>query len=555
VERSPADEAKASDVAVADLPTTSGAHWANRDHLRNTGEQAMFRRPPAASSFAEDEQPWDAFGSAGSAPGTSAPGGSAPGGGPASGGFGSAGPAAAGPASAGPASAGGSAQHATPDPMTDTGSRSRASFGMTDEPISGNWLGRDASPVSPAGPSASAPQFPAAQPEPIAVELPVRMAESPAHTGSHQWQPPQGREPLPPAHHQPAYEAGAGFFSGQHSSDPGHQGFDSGQHSFDSGQHSFDSGRQSYDSGYQGFDSGQQGFGSGQHGFGEPGHEIRAHRAPGGHQVAAGHHHQAAAPRRSKGLAVATVTLSALVLLGGVAAGITYFTGDDKGLGSVLQLGNDTPDPGAADTSTDDTVATAPIGNRTSATFELVAATRRATVKTQDLGGELYRITSAAESGTAPRPTIAGEKVQLLLETEGAGARGNVQILLSSKVTWSLRFTGGADEQLVDLTGGKLSAVDLSGASRRVNLTLPQPSGTVQVRIAGAIEDLSLTSPSGSPVRVRVDGGVKTVSAGTRTLRDLEPGSTLTPKDWKTANRYDVAAEARLSQLTVKTVS
>ena len=88
-----------------------------------------------------------------------------------------------------------------------------------------------------------------------------------------------------------------------------------------------------------------------------------------------------------------------------------------------------------------------------------------------------------------------------------------------------------------------------------MNLTLPRPAGTVQVRIAGAVEDLSLTSPSGSPVRVRVDGGVKTVSAGSRTLRDLEPGSTLTPKDWKTANRYDVAAESRLTQLTVKTLS
>ena len=54
----------ASDVAVADLPFSSGAHWANRDSLRNTGEQAMFRRPPAASSFPEEspEQPWDAFG-------------------------------------------------------------------------------------------------------------------------------------------------------------------------------------------------------------------------------------------------------------------------------------------------------------------------------------------------------------------------------------------------------------------------------------------------------------------------------------------------------------
>lgn len=419
----------------------------------------MFRRPPASNSFTEEErqQPWDAFGS------TPQP-----------------------------------AQHAAaeePAP-SDTGSRSRASFGMTDEPISGNWFGHDPSPISPAGPAAApshgypaSPQHQApTQPEPIAVELPVRMAES--NTGTHHWQTqmPIGRGS------QPAHEAGAGFFDEQ--------------------QH----------------------------------HEIRAHRADA---AAAGHHHQTA-PRRSKALAAATVTLTALVLLGGVGAGVAYFSGDDKSLGSVLQLGSDTSDKAEAP---DDSVATAPLGNRTSATFELVAATRRATVKTQDLGEELYRITSADDSGTAPRPTINAEKVQLLLEATGEGARGNVEILLSSKVTWALRFTGGADEQLVDLTGGKLSQVDLTGTSRRVSMTLPRPTGTVQVRIAGAIEDLSLSSPSGSPVRVRVDGGVKTVAAGTRTLRDLKPGSTLTPKDWKTANRYDVAAESRLTLLTVKTLS
>ncbi|GLY96751.1 hypothetical protein [Actinoplanes sp. NBRC 103695] len=464
MERSPADEATASDVVVADLPTSSGAHWANRDRLRSTGEQPMFRRPPASNSFTEEErqQPWDAFGSTPQTP-----------------------------------------QHAAaeePAP-SDTGSRSRASFGMTDEPISGNWFGHDPSPVSPAGPVAAPSHgYPAssqhqapdryqtpAQPEPIAVELPVRTAES--HTGTHHWQTqmPMGRG------EQPAQEAGAGFFDEQ--------------------QH----------------------------------HEIRAHRA----DAAAAHHHQTA-PRRSKALTAATVTLTALVLLGGVGAGVAYFSGDDKSLGSVLQLGNDTSDKAEAP---DDSVATAPLGNRTSAAFELVAGTQRATVKTQDLGNELYRISSADDSGTAPRPTVDAEKVRLLLEAKGEGARGNVEILLSSKVTWALRFTGGADEQLVDLTGGKLSQVDLTGSSRRVSMTLPRPTGTVQVRIAGAIEDLSLSSPSGSPVRVRVDGGVKTVAAGTRTLRDLEPGSTLTPKDWKTANRYDVAAESRLTLLTVKTLS
>jgi hypothetical protein len=51
---------------------------------------------------------------------------------------------------------------------------------------------------------------------------------------------------------------------------------------------------------------------------------------------------------------------------------------------------------------------------------------------------------------------------------------------------------------------------------------------------------------------VQVGGGAKTVTAGQRTLRDLRPGSTLTPKDWAVPDRYDVDAAARLTLLSVR---
>ena len=53
VERTVAD-----DVALAELPSASGAHWANRDNdatNRRPGGRAPFRRPPALNSFPEDD--------------------------------------------------------------------------------------------------------------------------------------------------------------------------------------------------------------------------------------------------------------------------------------------------------------------------------------------------------------------------------------------------------------------------------------------------------------------------------------------------------------------
>ena len=245
-------------------------------------------------------------------------------------------------------------------------------------------------------------------------------------------------------------------------------------------------------------------------------------------------------PRRSRGLVAATVALSAVVLLGGSIAGVAFFTGDKQDRSSAL---------GAAKVT--GKTATAPLDGRKTAAFELVAATTKMNVSTADLGQDLFKITAADDSGVVPSPAVSKTAVQLRLTPEGKGSSGQVNVVLSAKVRWSLRFTGGGDEQIVDLSGGQVAGIDVIGGSRRFELSLPKASGTVPVHVTGAIQDLSIQSPADSPVRVKVQGGAKTVAAGQVTLRDLKPGSTLTPKDWKVANRYDVDAAAWLTLLSV----
>jgi hypothetical protein len=471
VEPAPADDAAnvrgPSDVALADLPSTSGAHWAHRDETKHRPAGAPFRRPPAVNSFPEDggrgasQQPdgWDAFAPSDNSGGNEAvwetfgelpkvDGPEHPAGGP---------PELLVPASA-----------ALP---------SRTSFGVTDEPIGGP---RNA-PTSPAGPyggpgeAHAAASFPAAEPD---------------------------REPWDA-------NAASSIGSPDIASTP------------------------------------QSGVGDL---FGGEGREIRPHRAGrGDHGPSAGPHQApgGAAPHRSRAVTIATVALSTVVLLAGGLAGVVFFAGPDSDLTSVLRLG--------AGPAREDNVATAPLGGRTSASFEMAAATTKITVRTQDLGEDLYRITAADEAGTVPKPVVSDDRVQLQLSSEGERTSGTVEVLLSTKITWGLRFVGAADEQILDLTGGRVSSLDLAGGTRRVDLTLAQPTGTVPVRVTGAIDDLSVTSPSGNPVRVQVGGGAKTVTAGERTLRDVRPGSTLTPKDWATPNRYDIDAAARLTLLAVRT--
>jgi hypothetical protein len=278
-----------------------------------------------------------------------------------------------------------------------------------------------------------------------------------------------------------------------------------------------------------------------------PGREIRPHRAARRELPAAveqvSPRPQTAKPRRSRLVTVATIALSAVVLLGGAVAGVAFFAGSDQSLSSVLKLG-------ASETRS--RMATGPLGGREAATFELVAATTKVTVRTQDLGDDLYRITSAADSGTKPSPALTKDKLQLRLTPDGDATGGDVEVLLSSKVKWALRFVGGADEQIVNLAAGKISSIDVIGGSRRLELALPTPAGTIPIRLTGAVDELSVRSPADSPVRVQVRGGAKTVAAGERTLRDVKPGSTLTPTDWKAPNRYDVDAASRVTLLSVE---
>jgi hypothetical protein len=278
--------------------------------------------------------------------------------------------------------------------------------------------------------------------------------------------------------------------------------------------------------------------------IGGPGREIRPHRAVR-HPHTADQAHLPEAPRRSRVVTVAGLLLSTAVLLGATVAGVTYFSGSEKSLTSVLELG-------AA--KTDDRTATAAVDGRTAATFELSTAVTKVTMRSEDLGDDLYRISTAEDAGIIPKPVLAQDRVQLNLVPDGDGSTGAVEVVLSSKVMWDLRFAGATDEQHIDFTGGEVGGIDLVGGSRLTEIALPKPAGTVALKVTGAVDQLSLTSPAGNPVRVQMQGGAKTVTAGSRTLRDVKPGSTLTPKGWATNDRYDVTAQARVTLLSVETV-
>ncbi len=249
-------------------------------------------------------------------------------------------------------------------------------------------------------------------------------------------------------------------------------------------------------------------------------------------------------PRQSRGVTVGIVLLSVIVLVLGSIAGVAYFSGSDDDIDSVLQLG-------AGQTANGRTVS-APLDNRSTASFELLAGANTVHVTIGELGDDLYRISTPDDAGILPNPTIRNDAVTLQVTKDGDGTGGEIEVVLAAKVRWQLRFSGYAEKQVIDVSGGQVSGIEMVAGMKQAQLTLARPIGTVPLKINGAVDSLILKSPADNPIRIKVGGGAQTVIAGSRTLKNVAAGSTLTPKGWDTTNRYDVTAGARITSLTVE---
>src|SRR5689334_2304274 len=92
---------------------------------------------------------------------------------------------------------------------------------------------------------------------------------------------------------------------------------------------------------------------------------------------------------------------------------------------------------------------TAPRDGRTAETFELVSGTTSVTVRSADIGSDLLRATSPER---IPHLDRSGDVVRLRLD---GGDPSTVDIRLSDKVRWQVRFVAGATDEQVDLRSGR----------------------------------------------------------------------------------------------------
>ncbi|GLW28492.1 hypothetical protein [Actinoplanes regularis] len=185
------------------------------------------------------------------------------------------------------------------------------------------------------------------------------------------------------------------------------------------------------------------------------------------------------------------------------------------------------------------------------ASFDVLDSATLVQLTAADLGDDLFRVSTPANSGLTPSAEQTDGTVKLRLRSDGSGGNGTVTIQLSSAVRWTLRMDGGTAHSRLDLTGADLAAVDLNGGASRIDLALPEPHGLLPVRMSGGVDQFLVNLAGGTPVRVRVQSGAGQVTVGGATHQGIAPGRSFTANDWSGSTGIDLLAVAGLSTLTI----
>ncbi len=197
-------------------------------------------------------------------------------------------------------------------------------------------------------------------------------------------------------------------------------------------------------------------------------------------------------------------------------------------------------------------VAAVPFTGQHRGTVAVLTGAASVTVSAAVMPGQLLRAWTAQGSAVRPQLVVSAGTVQVFLEGTGQSGPAAVSIELSASVRWWLRFSGGSSQTVVHMGNGDVGGVDFTAGSSLIAMTLSRPAGTVDVTLAGGASQVTIGVPAGVPARLQLWGGASTATISGQTHIGLGGGTVLATPGWaRAANRYDVAAPAGVSEISV----
>jgi hypothetical protein len=160
----------------------------------------------------------------------------------------------------------------------------------------------------------------------------------------------------------------------------------------------------------------------------------------------------------------------------------------------------------------------------------------------------------AAFYGPKPRLTEADRVISIDYSRFNPLIWGRISadITLSPSVSWSIEIRDGVSHWDGDLRNIQLTSIEVRGGVNKAELRLPQPTGTVLIRVSGGASHLALHRPDGVAARVHIGGGASNLALDSQYLGAIGGPVRLETPDYAAASaRYDLEIGGGVSKSTI----
>jgi TetR/AcrR family transcriptional regulator, tetracycline repressor protein len=155
--------------------------------------------------------------------------------------------------------------------------------------------------------------------------------------------------------------------------------------------------------------------------------------------------------------------------------------------------------------------------------------------------------TSTGGGGAASVEMRPGSLV--LVKNRRGGDHGAVE--LSPNYTWYFKVHGGTWNTVLDLSGLRISGIELDSGVGNLTCTLPAPVGVVPIRVNSGIVGVTLHRPRNTAVHAAVSQGSVKVRLDDQPLRLKSDLQWDTPGAMQATDRYDVTVSSGCVRVTM----
>ena len=197
----------------------------------------------------------------------------------------------------------------------------------------------------------------------------------------------------------------------------------------------------------------------------------------------------------------------------------------------------------------------APLGSAQSGRVVFANGASRLAIRAASGMDDLYR---AHFEGPVPKVEVADGTVTFRYPRRFGGLfewrnRSGGEVTLNAAVPWEVEVRGGAYKLEADLSGLKLTSFVLTRGFSDVDLTLPEPSGVVPVRLSGGASEVNIRRPAGVEAWLSMKGGVSKLTFDEQSFDAV--GGTLrlqSPRHREAPDRYEIEVSGGASKVTVQ---